>query len=471
MKKILAVMLLLETAGFCGDIYPEQNKGQAGLPGEFLSNFSASARAMGRGKTGVTLSDDPSGVYFNPASLATTVTRKVSFLNSSLFYDTDYNYLGYAHPFGERVSAGISMLNLKSEGAQETNELGDPTGRTFGETQRAYILSYARKLSDRVDWGINSKFLNQNMLDYSAFGYGLDLGILWRSPFASTWGFMLQNAIQPKMELKNEKETYPMNFRAGYRLDVSRNFKLYQDFLYQNILPDSKLFDGGAKSTFYFNSGIEYLHKNFALRAGMDNKDVSFGFGLKSRFFDFDYAVNSHYLGITHHFSTSFNFGLLPTEEERRLAQTRKELEIKELYGEALEGYNENDFERAKKYAKKCFEIDPEHKKAGKILQKVELKERRFKARELYEQAFVDFDKGEEENAYKKIKEANELDPDAARTLEKEYLAGAEENLKHKQYKKCRENLMKVLRINKENKEANGMLKKLETILEIMEEK
>ena len=475
MKKIfsIAIFLFLSIPAFCLDLFPDQKTGQAGLPGEYLSNFSASAISLGRGKTGMTSADDPAGVYFNPATLATTVTRKLSFLNSNLFYDTSYNYLGYAHPFSARFAAGISMIVLKANGAQETDQLGDATGRTFGETEKCYILSYARKLSGKIDWGVNLKFLNQNMLDNSAFGYGMDFGILWKnSILSSTWGFALQNAFQPKLKLSNEKETYPMNFRAGYCVNILRNLKLYQDFLYQNIMPDKDLFEGSAKASSYLDTGIEYsCIKNFVFRMGMDNKDISFGFGLKTRFFDFDYAVNSHYLGITHHFSLAFKFGLLPTEEEKRLAERQKTLRINETYNTALSFYNDNKFEKSKECAKKCLELDPENKKAKKILQKIELKERKFEARKLYEKAFQDFDSNKEKEAFEKVKRANELDPDIAKTLEEEYLDKAETSSRQKQYKESQKALIRVLQINKENKKASKMLKKIETILQIMEGK
>ncbi|MCD6423856.1 MAG: PorV/PorQ family protein [Elusimicrobia bacterium] len=476
MKKSVYFILLLfcfVNKLFSLDLYPEQNKGKAGLPGEYLSNFSPSISAMGRGKTGTTLIDDPASPYFNPAALGTNVTRKLSFLNSKIFYGTSYSFIGYAHPVSSKSVFGISTVMMSVDGAQETLESGAATGRTFGETDRCYIISYAKRWGKRTIWGVNLKLVSQEMLDSSDAGYGFDIGFLWQSPFlGSIWGFCLQNLFQPKIKLGEKADTFPMNLRMGYSLKIFENLGIFQDFLFENLLPDKDLFSGSARMSTYINTGIECrLKKNFFIRAGQDNKDISLGIGFITRFVDFDYALNSHYLGLRHYFSLAFKFGVIPTEQERQLREREIEVRIKEAYNNALAFFNESRYERAKDCIRECLLIDSENKKAKKLLQKIELKERKFRARKLYEEAFADFDAGRDKEAFNKIKEANELDPDIAKILEKEYLEKADESFRAKQYKESRQNLIRVLQINKENKKANQMLKKLETILEIMEGK
>ena len=459
---------------FAFDIGYEQTTDDAGLPGEYLSNFGANARALGMGKAYTAVANDSSGPYWNPAGIARMTWKEASFLYASLFKGTKYSFVGYAHPFAERNVLGISWIRTGMTDIDKRDDFGESVG-TFSDVENAYLISYARKLNPNLDAGVNIKIISQDIDVYSAIGYGIDVGALYRPFDKLSLGLNIQNALQPKIKLKDETDVFPINLKFGLAYKMfSDKLLLVTDVNYLNLMPDKDLYDTGTgKSLMRWHAGLEYIYStelaDVAVRAGIDYKEIACGFGVKTRYFTFDYAVGLHTLEITHRLGVTARFGMLPTEEEKLIARKRREVDIKEHYQLALKSFNEKNFDTAISEAKKVVEIDPQNEEAQDLLDTIYFSMRKQEAVMRFEKALEYFEKGEDKLGKEEMQKALELDPEIKEKLEKEHFARAQEHMSTRDYKDAEKELIKTLRINSDNEEAKELLQKIREILEFIE--
>jgi hypothetical protein len=269
----------------------------AGTPGEWLTRFTG-ARTLGLGGAYVALADDPLGVLWNPAGLSTMDQNELRFENAQLF-ETSINAFGFAVPGSWLPSFGVSVVSMGSGDFQRTNDMNDPLG-TFKNGETAYLMSASKALSPRLSIGTNFKFVQQTVEDFSAQGFGADLGALFAVTPTVRLGASVANLSGPSLKLRDVAETYPMQIRGGVAAQVLGGRGLVAAELDQS----SGL---GAR----IHAGLEYwLQPMLGLRAGFDD---SYGTGgLSYRFspqYQLDYAVADPASGLTHRVGISYRFG------------------------------------------------------------------------------------------------------------------------------------------------------------------
>ena len=292
-----------------------------GRPGVFLS-FGAGARALGMGRTFVGIADDATATYWNSAGLVQIKQDEVTALYASLYEQTGYSFAAYAHPLsGDHGTLGVALVNLNSGGFQLRDEFNFSQGiATLNET--AALFSYARTLwgekkNGGLSAGIDLIVVNQNINSISDTGYGMDIGLFlkpWgsarqiRSLAPLSLGLNLQNVIAPTLELQQSADKYPFGATLGL------GYRLFENRLLL-ALDINKSEDQQVKTRF----GGEYTVINmFAIRAGINETELTFGLGYKWRNYALDYALAYHdawsadiddNLGISHRFSLTLRFG------------------------------------------------------------------------------------------------------------------------------------------------------------------
>jgi len=291
----LAVLaaLILSVAPAYGD-----EAENAGAPGSWLSNF-VSARAVGLGGAFVGCADDASAVIWNPAGLATLVPNELRFETARLFEDTSVYDFNFAVPGSKLPTFGLSIVTLQSGSFDRTNELNDPLG-SFNEGETAYIFTVARNLSPRLALGTNIKMVHQSVEDYSANGFGFDLGAIYDVTPTLKVGASLINLGGPNMTLRDTKETYPVEFRGGFSATVFRGRGLISFEADQSQGPGLRL-----------RGGTEYwVQPALALRLGVDDQQPAGGLSYRfSGRYQFDYGALDSPLGMTHRLGLTYRFG------------------------------------------------------------------------------------------------------------------------------------------------------------------
>lgn len=467
-------MLLMVSEAYALDISYKQTQADAGLPGEYLTNFGVNARALAMGKAYTALANDASAPYWNPAGLGQLNWKEATFLYANLFSGTSLSYLGYAHPFLERNVLGLSWISLGTGDIEKTDVFGDVLGN-FSDKENTYYISYARKIGEKFDAGTNIKIITQDIDIYSAFGYGIDLAGMYYPMKELSVGATLQNVLRPRLKLKDEPDDFPMNFKLGTAVKLFDQKLVYAlDLDYLNLLPKKSLYESGSgKSLFKWHTGIEYSYPvklaTLAVRAGVDYKEVSAGFGISTRYFDFNYAVGLHELDTTHRLSINARFGLLPSQEERELARLRLENEIAAHYQLALKAFNEKKYEQATSESQQVLKLNPEHKEAQNILDSIAMYIRKQEALVYFNKALDHYRDGDAKNADLALKKAEELDPEIKKKQEEEHVNLAKEMMATRQYKEAELELTKTLLINPDNTAAREQLKKLKDIMQFLQ--
>lgn len=152
---------------------------------EFL-NIGVGARALGMGGAQASAVRDVTAAYWNPAALM-GIRHKYEFslMHSEYFAGVaQYDYLGFSMPVKDQSQVAVSLIRFGVDDIPDTRFLYDANGalnynniQFFNAADYAFLLSYARDLSDHFKVGLNAKVIHRNVGKFAqAWGFGLDVG-------------------------------------------------------------------------------------------------------------------------------------------------------------------------------------------------------------------------------------------------------------------------------------------------------
>lgn len=290
-----ALFLLTTLVGGTSVQAEDQNGGWAG---DWLTNYQ-SARAMGLGGSFVSLADEPLGMVWNPAGM-TQLSRNEVFLETSRYFEgTALNTISFAVPGSKYPTLGLSVLNLRSDEFQRTNDVNHDLG-TFREGETAYVLSASHNVHSRISVGANLRVIHQSIDEFSATGMGIDLGVMAQASETVRVGLSAANLGGPNLELRETKETYPNQLRGGVAVDL----------LQGRGMITAEVEKIGDLRTNLRGGGEFELSPTITLRAGFDGSSPAGGFTVNlPQDLRLDYGTGNHDLGMIHRFSLSWRFG------------------------------------------------------------------------------------------------------------------------------------------------------------------
>jgi hypothetical protein len=309
---------------------------------EFL-NLGAGAKAMGMGNAQVSLVNDATAGYWNPAGLLHSKNKyEVALMHSEYFAGiAKYDYGAITTKLDSNSAAGLSVIRFGVDNIPNTTELIDANGnwdygriKNFSSYDLAVILSYARTLKalPGVKLGSNFKIVRRKIGDFGgAWGFGLDLGAQYEykkwqlgamvndiTTTVNAWSYSIDE--KTKQTFIATGNSIPSNASEitlpKLRLGVSRQFLVWKNKLsLQPALDLITTFDGKRnvllKSNFASVEpviGFEAAYKQFLyVRLGANNiqeitneknKKVTsvqpnIGLGIKYRIFTLDYALTN----------------------------------------------------------------------------------------------------------------------------------------------------------------------------------
>jgi len=253
------------------------------------------ARPAGMCGAFVSISNDANAPFYNPAGLNLFSATSLSFSQVSLYGESSLKYqdFGFSLP---TVKLGSFALNMTSFGSGFYRERQTVFTHSFLLTQGGYI-------------GYNLRFLSLDIENTSsASSFAFDFGALGLVSTKLAIGFVMKGLNRPQIAGEDiyRELSYGISWRP-FRGMVSA---------FEWVIP-------ADRDENIFHSGIEFtVTPSFCMRFGIQTYPIqtSFGFGLMLKFFDIDYAFQTHEsLSNQHLFSLSFRWG-----EKRELAAPAK---------------------------------------------------------------------------------------------------------------------------------------------------
>jgi len=311
-KKEIIGLLFAVAAIFVCSYWSEAEKGKGGVPGAFLS-WGAGARSLAMGKAFVAISDDASATYWNPAGLGNVERQEAMMLHTMLWAGTSYDFMSYIRPLTNLGAVGLSLVRLYTGGFEGYDIYNERT-TSFSDDQMAVTMSMGKKLLKTLSIGANFKYLKHTLAGFTNSSFLVDMSGLYTIPGVPdlTVGLNLQNVFENEIEECEDKIPLTMRMGIAYR-QFKERLALSLDVVSVADVP-------GLESHF----GMEYWAlKNISIRAGMDQQEKTFGFGLNWQNLGFDYAMAMHELGLSHRMSASIRFG--PSIASQRNTNARQE--------------------------------------------------------------------------------------------------------------------------------------------------
>lgn len=331
----ILIMLLSGLVLISQNIYAQGVTKVGTTAGNFLV-IDVGPRGTAMGSAFVSVANDVSAMYWNPAGVAGINNFQTMFTNMKWIADLSFNYAGVVISLEDFGNVGVNATFLNMEEMERTTELNpNGTGEFFDAGCFAIGLTYARFLTDRFAIGANIKYINERYYHSSAGGFAFDIGTLFETRFyglkfgmsISNYGTKMQldgrdldtqvdpdptiGGNNPNINARYKTDPFdiPLLLRVGISMDVLKgsyksNLILSADALHPSDDVES------------VNIGGEYVFDNLLfLRVGWKDlfkedtqQSVTFGAGLKYNLsgviisFDFSYLY-FHKLGDIQMFS------------------------------------------------------------------------------------------------------------------------------------------------------------------------
>lgn len=270
-------------------------------------------RPAGMGDAFVSISDDATACWWNPAGLAfLEETYNVSLMHSRLVPDWDdvyYEYAAYAQKIEGLGTIAGSLIYL-TYGEQQATTPDDPEPyRTFRSYEVIPSVAYGATIGENVGIGINLKFVYVDLAPAGVTVEGKQgAGSTFAADFGALWQLMdgrwrVGGAVQhvgPKIAYIDEeqKDPLPRNLKVGtsYKIldDEMNELTVSVDYNKSLVIVEDIT---NPSLGVVLNVGAEYRYYDLlALRGGYvydedgEIKDFAFGLGLSYRNFSFDFA-------------------------------------------------------------------------------------------------------------------------------------------------------------------------------------
>ena len=316
---------------------------------EFLSH-GVGARALGMGSSFVSVADDATAAYWNPAGLVQIQQRAFAMMYSDSFGAGQggflskglvaYNFASYAQGVEGIGSIGVSWIRLGVDDIPHTTfvdingngRLGDFLDKDgdgvkdpgelyidrpevagyFSNVDNALLISYAHQVHSRLSVGGNLKLLRQSLFESSGNGFGIDLGLMLKPLDALHVGAVLVDATGTQIRWNTADEpvfTRNPRFRLGMSYRISLPVIGKATFGVDLETDRQDLQTTGSHERVVRVGGEYWLFDVVALRMGAEGRKLAAGAGIRLRFGEValftDYAFNAHDLGNSQRISIS----------------------------------------------------------------------------------------------------------------------------------------------------------------------
>ena len=173
---------ILFTGGLAqAQILPNLGGQRAGISTlTFLKN-DVSPRSIALGGANLTLSADGMAAFHNPALMSQNEMAHITISDLAIGAGIQQGWISSIVPIKRSTSAIGLNVNYLSSGAMKVRTEFRPegTGEIIYANQLGIGLAYSKKLSDRFSFGVNLKYIYEQLAQYKNHTVAADLGFLY----------------------------------------------------------------------------------------------------------------------------------------------------------------------------------------------------------------------------------------------------------------------------------------------------
>ncbi|MDH3252208.1 MAG: type IX secretion system protein PorQ [Ignavibacteria bacterium] len=293
----LAVLLILAVTGSAVSV------AGSNTTYDFLRN-DVGARAAAMAGSFVSMTEDPTVLFYNPAALSTLGTPQGSIGFFKHLLDINSGYVSYSQSVNDVGNFGAGVVFTNYGSFDETDDIGNTLG-TFSANDFAFVLGYSNVLDENLYYGANVKFIYSKIAGYSSTGIAGDVGILFRVPDSRlTFGASIRNVGSQLTSYLSTREDLPLDVAIGASV-VPRGLPLLLNLNFHKLNEEVDTFGDRFRA---FSIGGEFtLSSVLRARFGYDNErrkelkigtsaglaGFSGGLGITISEYTVDYALSS----------------------------------------------------------------------------------------------------------------------------------------------------------------------------------
>jgi hypothetical protein len=177
-----------------------------------LDNGARSAAMAG---SFVSITDDPSVIFYNPAGLGTLTSGRASFGFLKHLLDINSGYAAYGQQFRDWGWFGIGISYINYGSFEETDVVGNRLG-TFHANEFALLGGYSNLLYDVIHYGVNVKLIYSSIADSRSAALAVDIGGMYIFEGQQiTIGASLLNVGRQINAYIDTREDLPLDLKIG----------------------------------------------------------------------------------------------------------------------------------------------------------------------------------------------------------------------------------------------------------------
>jgi opacity protein-like surface antigen len=188
MKKLFLIIILTASMVYGGD---DARKGTSGAEQLLIP---VGAQGIATGSALVANLTGLESIYYNPAGLGVSENTEAMFSYMSYLADINVSYFAVSTVVGDVGSFGLSIKTFDfGDIPITTADFPDGTGNTYSPSYLTAGLTYSKILTDRISVGTNLKLISEKIMNTSASGFALDVGVQYRFNQQFSIGAVLKN--------------------------------------------------------------------------------------------------------------------------------------------------------------------------------------------------------------------------------------------------------------------------------------
>ncbi len=293
-KRFISGILIIAVFGLLSVSMAEAGFKKLGLAGFSFLKITQAARPAAMADAYTAVVDDVNALYSNPAGLPRIRAREFTFSYNSWIANTKIYAVGLGWKLGTHA-VGLHVLSFQPESIVLTTP-EKPDG-SLGRVSIGSVVvagTYAIQFTDKFSFGVQGKFVQEDLHLDKNRTFDVDLGMLFYTGFRSSRIAMSLKNLGPDETVNTESFFSPIVFNVAAAMEV---YGKVEDPVYLTVAAEN-VFAIDYEQRFHAGGEL-WLANTLALRAGYKfNYDVetfSVGVGLKKAFGDRKIAVDFAY--------------------------------------------------------------------------------------------------------------------------------------------------------------------------------